>query len=352
MFNIDTITRPAIKAVKSYQVWRDGYLDVPGAVFLDNGENNEGSVLGRGYERYPSSSQRALREALAAYKDLSASQLALGNGSDELIDLLIRCFCEPGRDAILVCEPTFGMYRVYAQLNAVEVINVPLTLPDFSVNDTEILTKAGTNTRIIFVCSPNNPTGTSIDNAQLRKILQNFDGLVVVDEAYIDFSEKASALALLNETPNLVVLQTFSKAWGLASLRVGAAYGQEPVISVLNQVRPPFNVSGHSQEQLLKALQNAGKLPELISRVLSQKRQLQQALEAFSFVINILPGDANFLLIEVKDADRLCRYLLERQVLISNRSGLLNCANHVRISIGTEEENLRLIQLLNQFENT
>lgn len=349
MFDLEAITRKNIHAIEPYQVWRDAYLENPEAVFLDNCENNFGSVLGKGYERYPSSSQAMLRAAIAKYKQVDVANLALGNGSDELIDLLIRCFCEPRRDSILVCEPTFGMYRIYAQLNDIAVLNAPLLTPSFLVDENLILKTVEDTTNLIFICSPNNPTGTSISSEQLKNIVGNFSGLVIVDEAYIDFSEKDSAFHLWNEFPNLIVLQTFSKAWGLASLRVGAAYGDRNVIAILNKVRPPFNMSDTSQQVLLQALKKADRMPELVNAVLVQKQWLRKELEVFSFIKKIVDSDANFFFMEVEDAESLHRYLLERHVLISNRSSLQNAYNHIRISVGTEAENQKLIALLKHY---
>ncbi len=349
MFDVETITRKNINAIEPYQVWRDAYLENPEAVFLDNCENNFGSVLGKGYERYPSSSQASLRAAIAKHKHVNVANLALGNGSDELIDLLIRCFCEPRRDSILVCEPTFGMYRIYAQLNDIAVLNAPLSADSFLVDESLILKTVEHNTRLMFICSPNNPTGTSISSEQLKNIAGNFSGLVIVDEAYIDFSEKTSALHLWNEFPNLVVLQTFSKAWGLAGLRVGAAYGDPGVISVLNKVRSPFNMSETSQKVLLQALKKAERMPGLVNAVLVQKQWLRKELQAFPFIKKIIDSDANFFFMEVEDAATLCRYLLERHVLISNRSSLQNAYNHIRISVGTDAENRKLIALLKHY---
>lgn len=349
MFDLEKIIRKNIRSIKPYQVSRDGYLDNPEAIFLDNCENNYGSPLGKGYERYPSSSQAALKATIAGYKQVHVTSLTLGNGSDELIDLLIRCFCEPRRDSILVCEPAFGMYRIYAQLNDVAVLNAPLLPPSFLADESLILERVNATTKILFLCSPNNPTGTSISHDQLKTIAGNFSGLVVVDEAYGEFSEKTSALDLVKDFPNIVILQTFSKAWGLASLRIGAAYGDPAVIAILNNVRPPFNISGTSQQILLQALKKADRLPELVNAILRQKQWLRKELEHFPFVKRIVDSDANFFLLEVDDAESIHRYLLDHDVLISNRSALQNCGNHIRISVGTESENQTLITLLNHY---
>ncbi|MBK8366922.1 MAG: histidinol-phosphate transaminase [Bacteroidetes bacterium] len=350
MFNLDSITRENIKSLQSYKVWRDDYLDNSEAVFLDNCENNFGSPIGLGYERYPSSSQSKVKEAIATYKKVNLNQVAIGNGSDELIDLLIRCFCEPKQDNILICEPTFGMFKVYAQLNNVEVLNAPLKKESFLFDEQVILKTTNLRTKLVFICTPNNPTGTSISIEQLKTIALNFNGIVVVDEAYIDFSEKASALSLITEFENILVLQTFSKAWGLAALRVGVAYGNPSIIEILNKVRPPFNINSNSQELILKALNKSAIKDTLVESILKQKTYLENELQQLPFVKNILESDANYFLIEVSNASDICNYLLEKTILISNRSSLLNCENRIRISVGTEKENKQLIDTLKQYK--
>ncbi len=349
MFKLDNITRENIKSLQSYKVWRDDYLDNPDAIFLDNCENNFGSPIGLGYERYPSSSHNKVKEAIAAYKNINANQVTIGNGSDELIDLLIRCFCEPKQDNILICEPTFGMFKVYAQLNNVEVLNAPLKQNSFLFDEQLILKTTNLRTKLIFICTPNNPTGTCISIEQLKTIASNFNGIVAVDEAYIDFSNKASALSLINEFENIIVLQTFSKAWGLAALRVGVGYSNSKIIEILNKVRPPFNVNSNSQELILKALKKSTIKDTLVESILKQKLFLENELQQLPFVKNIVESDANYFLIEVSNATNICDYLLKQNILISNRSGLLNCENHIRISIGTELENKKLINTLKQY---
>lgn len=350
MFNLDAITRENIKSLQSYKVWRDDYLDNSEAVFLDNCENNFGSPIGLGYERYPSSSQSKVKQAIATYKKVNLNQVAIGNGSDELIDLLIRCFCEPKQDNILICEPTFGMFKVYAQLNNVEVLNSPLKKESFLFDEQVILKTTNLRTKLIFICTPNNPTGTSISIEQLKIIALNFKGIVVVDEAYIDFSIKASALSLITEFENILVLQTFSKAWGLAALRVGVAYGNPSIIEILNKVRPPFNINSNSQELILKALNKSAIKDTLVESILKQKTYLENELQQLPFVKSILESDANYFLIEVSNASDICNYLLEKNILISNRSSLLNCENRIRISVGTEKENKQLIDTLKQYK--
>ena len=350
MFDVNNLVRENIKSLQSYHVWRDDYLENNDAVFLDNCENNYGSPLGKGYERYPSSSQFKLKQAIANYKKLNVNNVAIGNGSDELIDLLIRCFCEPSRDNILICEPTFGMFKIYAKLNNVEVLNAPLTKENFLFDERLILNSVNANTKLLFICTPNNPTGTSITLQQLKIIASNFNGLVVVDEAYIDFSEKESAINLLTDFSNIVILQTFSKAWGLAALRVGVAYSDSKTIEILNKVRPPFNINTNSQTLLLKALKNPELKEELVKQILKQKAILQNELQQFSFVKKIIESDANYFLLEVDNAKNIFDYLLSHSILISNRSSLLNCENHIRISIGTELENQKLINLLKLYK--
>ena len=350
MFDVNNLIRENIKSLQSYHVWRDDYLENNEAVFLDNCENNFGSPLGKGYERYPSSSQFKLKQAIADYKKLNTNNVTIGNGSDELIDLLIRCFCEPSRDNILICEPTFGMFKIYAQLNNVEVLNAPLTKENFLFDERLILNTVNANTKLLFICTPNNPTGTSITLQQLKIIASNFKGLVIIDEAYIDFSENDSAINLLTEFSNIVVLQTFSKAWGLAALRAGVAYSDSKVIDVLNKVRPPFNINTNSQTLLLKALKSPELKEELVKQILKQKAILKNDLQLFSFVKKIIESDANYFLLEVDNAKNIFDYLLSHSILISNRSGLLNCENHIRISIGTELENEKLINLLKLYK--
>ncbi len=349
MFNLNNIVRENIKSFQSYTVWRDNYLNNSEAIFLDNCENNFGSPIGLGYERYPSSSQSKLKEAIAKYKNVKSNQVVIGNGSDELIDLLIRCFCEPKQDNLIICEPTFGMFKVYAQLNNIEVLNAPLVKESFLFDEQLILKTVTTNTKLIFICSPNNPTGTSISIEQLKAIATNFDGIVVVDEAYIDFSKKQSVIELINEYPNIIVLQTFSKAWGLAALRVGVAYSNSSIIDILNKVRPPFNINSNSQELILNSLRKSTIKDTLVESILKQKIYLEKELQQLPFVKNITESDANYFLMAVSDANDICNYLLERNILISNRSSLLNCENRIRISVGTEAENKQLITILKQY---
>ena len=349
MFNVNSIVRKNVADMKSYQVTRDGYLKDDKFIFLDNCENNYGSVLGNGLERYPSSSQDELKKAIAKYKKLKKENVFLGNGSDEIIDLLIRCFCEPKQDELLICEPTFGMYRLYALLSNVKVNSVPLNKVDFSFDINLILKSITKSTKLLFLCSPNNPTGTSISDDEIKSIAKNFKGLIVIDEAYIDFSEKKSSLSLLKSIPNLLVLQTFSKGWGLAGLRVGAAYASVDITTVLNKVRPPFNLSTLSQQLAMSAVEVSEGLTSIINKVKEQKKIASKQLAKLQFVKHVFPSDGNFFLMQVDDAEKLTAFLLKNKILISNRSSLLNCANCVRISIGTKGEMNKLYKILKKY---
>ncbi len=349
MFKLESIIRKNVASIKPYQVTRDKYLSDEKVVFLDNCENNYGSVLGIGLERYPSSSQLEVKQAVAKYSRVKAENVLLGNGSDEIIDLLIRCFCEPKKESILICEPTFGMYKIYAQLNDVAVKSVALNKDDFKFDIDAIIKGMNKNTKLLFVCSPNNPTGTSISVNEVKLIASKFSGLIILDEAYIDFSVKKSLLGLVKTIPNLVVLQTFSKGWGLAGLRVGTVFANKEIIDVLAKVRPPFNLSALSQQLIISAIDGADGLNEILDKVKEQKRIALLKFKTFKFVKKVYESDGNFFLIEVEDAERLTTFLLKNKILISNRSSLLNCENHVRISIGTKNEMTKLYNVLKKY---
>lgn len=345
-FDLDSLVRKNIQKLKPYTITRDEYLDKPGVIFLDNCENNYGAPIEGNYERYPSSTQQQLKNSIANYQNISSNQIALGNGSDELIDLLIRCFCEPNVDSILTVSPTFGMYSVYAAINDINVIEVPLTTNSFQFDEEAILDASTENTKLMFLCSPNNPTGTSISYEQLETILNNYNGIVVVDEAYIDFSEKASFKNLIFTYPNLLILQTFSKAWGLATLRLGMLLGNKDIISIINKVKPPYNINGITQELIIKAIAEKDTKEIKVKKILTQKNLVKNELQKLSFVKNIIDSDGNFYLIKVKDAEAITKKLLEEGILISNRSASIKGGNYIRISIGTELENQKLFNAL------
>lgn len=349
-FDLDNLVRKNIQKLKPYTITRDEYLDKPDIIFLDNCENNYGAPIEGNYERYPSSTQQELKNAIASYQNTASNQIALGNGSDELIDLLIRCFCEPSEDSILTISPTFGMYKVYAAINNVNVVEVPLTNNTFQFDTKAIIDNINANTKLMFLCSPNNPTGTSISYEQLETILNNYNGIVIIDEAYIDFSEKASFKNLIFTYPNLLILQTFSKAWGLASLRLGMLLGNKDIIAVINKVKPPYNINGLTQEIIKKAIDEKDVKEIKIKKILTQKILVKNKLQKFSFVKNIVDSDGNFYLIKVKDAELITQKLLEQGILISNRSSSIKGGNYIRISIGTELENQKLFNALKNIQ--
>lgn len=345
-FNIDNLVRKNIQKLKPYLIIRDEYLNKDGMIFLDNCENNYGAPITGTFERYPSSNQLELKNAIANYQNISSSQIALGNGSDELIDLLIRCFCEPNTDSVLTVSPTFGMYAVYAAINNINVIKVPLTNKTFLFDTKEILARVKPKTKLMFLCSPNNPTGTSISFEQLQNILNNYNGIVVIDEAYIDFSEKSSYKNLTFIYPNLLILQTFSKAWGMATLRLGMLMGNKDIIAIVNKVKAPYNINGLTQEVIKKAI-NEREVKEIkVKKILTQKVLMKNELQKLSFVKRIIESDGNFYLVKVKDSELITKKLLEQGILISNRSGSIKGGNYIRISIGTEAENQKLFNAL------
>lgn len=348
---IEKLVRPNIVEFSAYTVKRDDYLEDEQFVFLDNCENNLGSPIGLGYERYPTSNHLAIRQKIAGLEKLNPKNIVLGNGSDELIDLIIRCFCEPGVDEILINEPTFGMFRVYAKLNNVKVNSAALVKETFEYNIEGMISKLTPSTKCVFICSPNNPTGTIIQESALIKLLDTFKGIVILDEAYVDFSSTGSMTRLINNYKHLIVLKTFSKAWGLAKLRCGYAIASEAIISYLFKIKPPFNVNGLAQDLLIKALTDVKLKDKYVGIILEEKQRILNELKKYSFVVSVLSGHSNFLFIKVKDADKLCSYLLHTKILISNRGSLLNCTNYVRISIGNIEENNRLIDALNNFKS-
>ena len=339
MFEFEKLVRTNIIALKPYSSARDEF-NGEAVIFLDANENPFGD-----FNRYPDPHQQTLKDKLKELKKVSSNQIFIGNGSDEVIDLLIRVFCIPSIDKVIICPPTYGMYEVAANINDVSIINVPLT-PSFQLDIEalqKVISQSAVNTiKIIFLCSPNNPTGNSIDH--IDWVLTHFNGIVVVDEAYIDFSERSSFIEKLAFYPNLVVVQTFSKAWGLAAARIGVAYASEAVIALMQKIKPPYNVSSLNQEAALKALENNHVVEHHKVPILEQRTYLATSLSQLSFVKRVYPSDANFILIEVDDAELLYAYLVRTKIVIRNRSSLIK--NCLRITIGTEIENKYLIEVL------
>lgn len=348
MFNLDDIIRPNIKNLTPYSSARDEFKG-EASVYLDANENSLGSPLKKWYNRYPDPLQWRVKEKLQDIKSVPASQIFLGNGSDECIDVLIRMACEPGVDNVLICPPTYGMYQVSADINNVAVKKVPLT-PAFQLDLPAIENAIDDHTKIIFLCSPNNPTGNSLLKEDVEAILNNYFGLVVIDEAYINFSRFRSFAQELKDYPNLVVMQTLSKAWGLAALRVGMAFASEEIINVMNKVKPPYNINQASQDLALQALEEVGQVNDMIRILVDQRQQLEASLDKLPFVSHIFPSDANFLLVKVKDARRAYEYLLEKGIVVRDRSRVELCEGCLRITVGTPDENKQLLERLAELQ--
>lgn len=342
--DIASLLRPHLRQLQPYTSARDEYSGSEG-VFLDANENPFGSSTSQDFNRYPDPYQTALKQEIAKIKGANPAQIFLGNGSDEAIDLLFRAFCNPGQDNVILLPPTYGMYGVSAAINGVEVRNVPLT-PDFQLQPEKILSVVNAHSKILFLCSPNNPSGNAVKREDILFLLENFPGIVVVDEAYIDFSEGASLLTVLDQHPNLLVMQTLSKAWGLASLRLGMAFASSELIRVLNQIKPPYNISGLTQETVLSALQNKGKVDEFIQLILEERKFLQKELERLPYILRVHNSDANFLLVQFENPNQVYEDLVKEKIIVRNRSSVLHCAGCLRITVGTREESIALLQAL------
>ncbi|MEM6345363.1 MAG: histidinol-phosphate transaminase [Bacteroidota bacterium] len=339
--NIQELIRPHIRNLQPYSSARDEYSGKVG-VFLDANENPLGSVGGGRYERYPDPHQREIKARLAKIKGVREAQIFIGNGSDEAIDLLFRAFCEAGQDHILLNPPTYGMYKVSAEINGVEITQVNLR-PDYQLDMDALGERLVEQPKLTFLCSPNNPTGNLLQRVDMIKVLQQSKGLVIVDEAYIDFAPEATMLNLLDQYPNLVVLQTFSKAWGMAGLRCGMAFGHPEVIATLNRIKPPYNVNQLTQEAILKALGQVAEKDAMVEEILRQRAALIGQLGQLEMVEQIYPTEANFVLIKVANPNRLYDALIERQIIIRNRSKVTLCEGCLRVTVGTQAENEQLI---------
>ncbi|HTD94688.1 MAG TPA: histidinol-phosphate transaminase [Chitinophagaceae bacterium] len=346
-FNLNDLVRENIKKAKPYSSARDEFSG-EAKVFLDANENSLGSPLRKWYNRYPDPHQRALREKIAGVKSVQPDQVFLGNGSDECIDLLFRAFCEPGKDNVIICPPTYGMYEVSAGINDIEIKRAPL-LQGFQLDTVAIEQLTTANTKLIWICSPNNPSGNSIRYADMELLLNNFNGLVVVDEAYINFARQRSLLIDLKEYPNLVVLQTFSKAWGLAGLRLGMAFASPEIVEVLDRIKPPYNINQATQDLAMQALDEIGQVNDMITEIVAMRDELAIVLKRMPVVQTVYPSDANFLLVKVYSATTIYHYLLEAGIVVRDRSRVLLCDDCLRITIGTEEENTQLVDALIAF---
>lgn len=347
MIDIKSLLRKNIRELKPYSSARDEYAGEIG-IFLDANENSFGSIPNGELNRYPDPHHRAIKKKLSEIKAINREQIFLGNGSDEAIDLLIRAFCEPGKDSIMIMPPTYGMYKVAADINDISVIEVPLT-KEFQIDSENVIREIDESTKLIFLCSPNNPSGNLLLEKDIEYLLRNFNGLIVIDEAYSDFSSKPSWLNSLKQNNNLVVLQTFSKAWGLANIRVGMAFGDEILISILNKIKYPYNINGISQNLILNALVNVEMKNKIVQDILFEREILNEKLAKLPIVKNVFYSDANFLLVKVIDANSIYNYLLNNNIIIRNRSNMINCDNCLRITVGTREENKNLVDILSKY---
>jgi len=345
---LERLVRKNIQHLKPYSSARSEYSGMAG-VFLDANENAFGSPAGDGFNRYPDPLQIGLKQRIGTIKGISPSQIFVGNGSDEAIDLLFRIFCEPGRDEAIICPPTYGMYRVSADINDVAVREIRLT-DDFQLDIPAVLSGITDADKLIFICSPNNPTGNLIQRESIIEIAQNFNGIVVVDEAYIDFADSPSMIRELQTLPNLVVLQTFSKAWGMAGLRVGLAFASLAIIELINRVKPPYNVSGIAQRAVIGAFDNTETVKQWIETVLEQRTVLAESLGRLNFVETIYPSDANFILVQVAGANDVYHFLLEEKVVVRNRNNVELCEGCLRITVGTPAENVILLDAMKKYE--
>jgi histidinol-phosphate aminotransferase len=339
---IENLIRENIKSLKPYSSAREEFKNsASNLVYLDANEN----PFDTGLNRYPDPQQNLVKAALAKIKNVSREQLLLGNGSDEVLDLIFRVFCEPKVDTVIVLPPTYGMYEVLANTNDVGLIKISL-LDNYQPNVDEILKAQNSQTKLLFLCSPNNPTANSFNADKIETLIKKFTGIVVIDEAYIDFSSQESWIGRLNEFPNLIVIQTLSKAYGLAGIRLGACYSSTKIISVLNKIKPPYNVNQLTQQTALKALQNSIKTNNEIAIIISERNKLIIDLEEISFIVKVYPSDANFLLVKVDNAIVRYNQLVEHKIIVRNRTNLPLCENCLRFTVGTKEENKKLMNTL------
>lgn len=342
MFILNDLLRENVKNMKPYSSARDEFQgDAVGLIFLDANE----SPFKTDVHRYPDPYQQKVKEVLASQKGLKTNQILLGNGSDEVLDLIFRVFCNPGKDAIITMPPTYGMYEVLANLNDVAITEVPLN-SKFEIVVENVLGAQNTAHKLLFICSPNNPSGNALGQHNIDQLIAGFNGIVVIDEAYIDFSTQSSFLKKLNQYPNIIVTQTLSKAYGMAGIRLGVCYASEEIITVLNRIKPPYNVNKLTQEKALSRLLAYEDVQTEIIQILRNRTQLLAALEKITFIKKIFPTDANFILVKVDDANLRYQQLLEKGIVVRNRTTQLHCGNCLRFTVGTTEENKTLIDAL------
>jgi histidinol-phosphate aminotransferase len=346
-FDLNRLLRENIKKLKPYSSARSEFSGVAN-VFLDANENAFGSPLMKWYNRYPDPLQWEVKKKISTIKNIAPENILLGNGSDECIDLVIRAFCDPKRDNIIICPPTYGMYEVYAHINDVDVKEV-LLLQNFQLNLEALEQAIDENTKLIFFCSPNNPTGNSMEREEIEMVINNFDGIVVIDEAYINFSRNRSFLSELKDYPNLIVMQTFSKAWGLAALRLGMNFASIEIIDILNNIKPPYNISQATQELALQALDHLEDVNTMIKETVKEREELVKNLLQVPLVHKVYPSDANFVLAKVTEATTIYNYLKEKGIIVRNRSNVILCEDCLRITVGTSRENEQLLQALKNY---
>ena len=346
--NIDNLVRENIRNLVPYSTARHEFTG-RAAVFLDANENAFGSPLETNYNRYPDPLQIELKNKISEIKGVPVPNIFIGNGSDEAIDLLFRIFCEPGKDNVMILPPTYGMYEVCAGINDVKVKKVNLT-PAFQLDFDAIEKGIDPFTKILFICSPNNPTGNSINRADVEVLLNNFEGIIVIDEAYINFARQKTFIPELMEYPNLVILQTLSKAWGLAGLRLGMAFAGTPIIEYMNRVKYPYNISTATQQLALEALQNISTVNDWIEVTVTEREWLRNALTSLRYVVEIYPSDANFLLVKMNSARQVYEYLSDRGIIVRDRSRVILCDDCLRITVGTPDENRLLMDTLAQYK--
>jgi len=346
-FNLKSLVRPNIATLTPYSSARDDFDKTDKEyIYLDANENSYGSVLGNGFNRYPDPLQKKVRKKIAKMKLIDSSQVFLGHGSDEAVDLLFRVFCRPAVDKVIVCPPTYGMYGVSASINEIGIIEVPLDA-QFDLDVKAIQSRIDANTKMIFVCSPNNPTGNCLSKERILDLLVTFDGLVVLDEAYIDFAESGkSMLSELEHYPNLVILQTFSKAWGLAGLRAGMAFASPEIVGLLDRVKPPYNMNQSSINLIARAIEERHMLKRMVKEIVKQREYLVAELGNISCVRKIFPSEANFILFQVDDAKERYDQLLFNGFVLRDRSNLPGCEECLRLTVGTDEDNKQLVRCL------
>lgn len=345
MKNLKDLTRPNIWSLTPYSSARDEYKGGDKVTFLDANENPYSDP----YNRYPDPGQRELKKEISKIKGVPTSSIFLGNGSDEAIDLLFRVFCQPKMDNVVAIDPTYGMYKVCADINDISYRSVLLD-ENFQFDAQQLLNKTDQQTKLIFLCSPNNPTANDLDRTEIIKLLEGFEGLVIVDEAYIDFSNSPSFTKELNEFPNLVVLQTFSKAWGSAAIRLGMAFASPEIIQLMSKVKYPYNINQLTQNQALDLLKEYATIQNWTKEIIKERARVENSLKDIPCVTKIYPSDANFILVQVTDANAIYNYLVQQGVIIRNRHSVALCANCLRLTIGTPEENSQLLNFLQSYK--